>query len=220
MVVFEESKKTKDSRGNDITFSRCRDWDNGNVDSCKNNAPKDTKGWIKCAIGSDPSTVFCSPYTPEQFSCAFGQECFSVSNFDDGTRFSTPREPSCDGSGNKLSFSRCTEWFNNDPNSCFKSSYKPKDIVGWMSCAIGTEPTNSSGIGCSPITSGPERIACAIGQECYAITSFKKDDTCVKTGISAVSDSVGSLFTLSIQAKIIIGVVLAIIFLYLLSSIL
>jgi hypothetical protein len=111
MVIFEESKKTKDSRGNDITFSRCRDWDNNDVNSCKNNAPKDTKGWIKCAIGSDPSTVFCSPYTPDEFSCALGQECFSVSNFDDGTRFSNPAEPSCDGSGNKLSFSKCTNWF-------------------------------------------------------------------------------------------------------------
>jgi hypothetical protein len=192
MVVFRESKKTKDSRGNDITFSQCQDWDSGNVDSCKNNAPGDTKGWIRCALGSDPTSVFCSPYTPGEFSCVFAQECYSVSNFGDPTKFSNPTEPSCEGAGNKISFSKCTDWFNNDPVSCYTSANKPEGIVGWMTCALGSEPTNSSGLGCSPITSNSESLNCIVGQDCYAITRFEADDTCKKTGITAVPELIAS----------------------------
>lgn len=104
------------------------------------------------------------------------------------TKFSTPNKPSCDGAGNRLSFSKCTEWDNNDPNSCWKSSNKPENIKAWMSCALGSEPTNSSGLGCSPITSGPDELKCAFAQDCFAIIDFDLDKECGKTGIFAVPD--------------------------------
>jgi hypothetical protein len=81
MVRYESKKNIKDIYNNSMTYTKCVDWDWGDVNTCKNNTPQDTKGWIKCAIGSDPSTTSCSAYTPNEFSCMWGQECYAVTDF-------------------------------------------------------------------------------------------------------------------------------------------
>jgi hypothetical protein len=202
-----------------MTISHCTNWPNNDPNTCKDNAPQGTIGWIKCAIGSDPTTTSCSPYTPNDFSCVWGQECYAVTSFVDSTTFSEPTNPTCDSTGNKISYSKCTNWGNNDPKSCSNSPKKPQGIVGWMACLTGALPNNTSGLGCSPISSGPNENTCALGQDCYAITTFAPDSSCKKSGIAAVSsvlsgDSLPSSTTIIIVLLLILSIIVAMMFLF------
>ena len=39
-----------------------------------------SSGWIPCAIGSDPTTGLCSPFSKD-FNCVLGQDCYYVINY-------------------------------------------------------------------------------------------------------------------------------------------
>lgn len=111
----------------------------------------------------------------------------------------------CDGAGSKLSIQKCNNWIGSkelplgDANSCLNSPSAPK-IVKWINCAIGSSPggiaPGDTAKACSPLSSGPTDFGCMGGQNCFAVTNFKTDNTCPNTLLSnpvgAISDSLSS----------------------------
>lgn len=161
---LDEKTNVKDSLGNNISYKKCSEWDDNDVNACKDQAPEGTKGWIPCAIGSNPETGGCSPYS-EDFNCLWGQDCFAVQEF-------SPPKPKWvdkvenikDTKGSIVSYEKCTEWVDDDVNSCKKN--EPKDTKGWIKCATGSNPQTG---GCSPYT---EDFSCVWGQDCFAVTKM------------------------------------------------
>jgi len=70
--------------GNNITYQKCDDWENHDVNDCDRNKPSETKYWQACGIGSSPGggepghrLSVCSGPT-EEFSCKWGQNCYAI----------------------------------------------------------------------------------------------------------------------------------------------
>ena len=187
---FEEDKNICDIYSTGITYSKCSNWANNDPNSCNQSSkkPSDIIGWIPCAIGSDPTTTSCSPYSTE-FNCKWGQDCFAVKKYDtsssgcDPTKYEPLVSEQCDTAGNKLSYQKCVSWKNNDPNSCNQSSKKSSSVTGWITCAVGSDPST---INCSPYSTD---FNCKVGQECFAVTSLKTDESCEKSVLVKVQET-------------------------------
>jgi len=74
----------------------------------------------------------------------------------------------CDSQGSQMSWQKCTNWANNDVKSCLDAPNKPSKIIGWIPCAIGSDPTKTT---CSPYSTD---FNCKWGQECYGVTQYAK----------------------------------------------
>ncbi len=153
----------KDINGTEWQWEKCINWPNNNVNKCKEFKPEGTVGWMKCGIGSNPSSVFCSPYSDgaDKFDCAWGQDCYAITkkpqpNWEKGE--------GKDAGGRLWKWEKCVNWPGNDINKC--NEFKPEGTVGWMKCGIGSNP--SAGL-CSPYSDGVDKFDCAWGQDCYAI---------------------------------------------------
>jgi hypothetical protein len=132
-TTFEAAKSICDSKGSKMTFQKCSNWANNNASSCNTSSKKPTGviGWIPCAIGSDPTTTMCSPYSTS-FNCVWGQDCYAVTEYaqfpNNGSCDTTNYEASkdiCDSKAGAMTYQKCTNWFANDPNSCNLSKKKP-----------------------------------------------------------------------------------------------
>ncbi|MEK6883436.1 MAG: hypothetical protein AABY22_27665, partial [Nanoarchaeota archaeon] len=77
----------------------------------------------------------------------------------------------------------CVSWKNNDPNSCNQSSKKSSSVTGWITCAVGSDPST---INCSPYSTD---FNCKVGQECFAVTSLKTDESCEKSVLVKVQET-------------------------------
>ncbi len=178
---FEPEQTITDSEGLRMKFRKCSNWNNNNVESCRDDTrtkPNKIVGWIPCAIGQNPSSVLCSPLTTE-FSCKWGQDCYAVTDYE-WAKFEKADTDVCDNRPRLVSYDKCTKWANKNPKSCEKATNKPTDIKGWIPCMIGVTPTAAAklaGIGCSPI--GKTVDTCKWGQDCFAITKDIPDfDKC------------------------------------------
>jgi hypothetical protein len=122
--IWEDVKEGKDASGKMWKWRKCTKWPNNDVNKCKETAPDDTVGWMKCGIGSDPSTVWCSPYSDgkDKFDCAWGQDCYAIINKPEWVKWESAQENKCDGAGKRITLHKCNEWLNNDPKSCLKSA--------------------------------------------------------------------------------------------------
>jgi hypothetical protein len=82
-----------------------------------------------------------------------------------------------DSEGLQMKYRKCSNWKDNKVESCRDDTKtKPSNVVGWIPCAIGQNP---SSVLCSPLTT---EFSCKWGQDCYAVTDyewakFEKADT-------------------------------------------
>jgi hypothetical protein len=189
-TTFNTASQKCDTQGNQTTFQKCTNWRNNDPQSCSTSTKRPDKvvGYMKCAIGSDPTSVFCSPFS-ETNNCVAGQDCFVFTQFDKQsnscvTTFDTSKTV-CDSKGSKMSFQKCSKWANNEASSCNTSPNKPAGVIGWIPCAIGSDPTTTM---CSPMTSS---FSCVWGQDCYAVTEyaqFPNNGSCDTTTYEASKD--------------------------------
>jgi hypothetical protein len=81
-----------------------------------------------------------------------------------------------DSAGNKLTVRECIDWVGFDPNSCFKSVNKPKDMKKWISCALGSSPggivNGKNGVLCYPLSKDVNDFTCSSAHHCYAVTGL------------------------------------------------
>ena len=88
-----------------------------------------------------------------------------------------PEQTITDSEGLRMKYRKCSNWKDDKVESCRDDTRtKPSNIVGWIPCAIGQNP---SSILCSPLTT---EFSCKWGQDCYAVTDyewakFEKADT-------------------------------------------
>lgn len=193
-VKWDQSYTGCDGNGNILTLQKCNNWVKNNVDSCKSSPsrPKDTKRWIKCAIGSSPngfvpgdSSQICYPLSKDDkdFTCQWGHNCFAVTdikrdlekcpisffnNLDPTTREDVDWDKEYSGNdtnGSKIKIKKCYNWPNNDPEKCKTSPTKPKDIKAWIACGTGSSPGG--------IAKGDSATACS------PISNGPDDFTCI-----------------------------------------
>jgi len=162
-----------DTQQNQVTYQKCTDWRNNDPGSCSSSTktPKNVLGYMSCAIGSDPTTTSCSPFTTNN-SCKLGQDCYVFTQFDKSSSkckniWDAPKQQ-CDSKGSQMTWQRCTNWANNDVKSCLDDPNKPAGIIGWIPCAIGSDPSKTT---CSPYSTD---FNCKWGQECYGVTQYAK----------------------------------------------
>lgn len=186
----DKQTNVKDSKGSTISFQRCDQWIDNDPNSCKDKPPEGTTGWMRCAIGSDPTTTSCSGYS-EDFNCWSGQACFAIQGLE--PNWDAPVS-GCDGVGSKLTIQKCNNWPNNDPSFCKKSKNKPNNIVKWINCGIGSSPggiaPGDKATACSPLSKGQDDFPCIWGQNCFAVTNQVSDSSCKN---SLLSNPVGAI---------------------------
>jgi hypothetical protein len=83
----------------------------------------------------------------------------------------------CHTNNMKMEFQKCIDWGGNNPRVCLDSPNKPKDIVGWIPCAIGSDPSTTS---CSPMSKNVNDFNCVWGQDCFAVTKYEESFECDK----------------------------------------
>jgi hypothetical protein len=91
----------------------------------------------------------------------------------------------CDSEGQTMSVQKCIKWpkIGKDliahANVCKDASNKPKDIVGWIKCGVGSSPgghaKGDGAILCSPMSKSADSFGCADVENCFAINSVELD---------------------------------------------
>jgi hypothetical protein len=195
MPNWTEYSGTDNGMKKKIEIKQCTDWNWGDVNDCKNNAPSETKRWIACGLGSSPGGVkpgtaaACSQpsKSKDDFTCMWGQECYAITKEEDRDVKWGELKSGCDGDGRTLTMKICNDWLDNDVNSC-KNSNTKGDVKNWIACGIGSSPggiyPGKRDRACSPLSKGPGDFTCMWGQDCYAITENVDDKSCKKNFLS------------------------------------
>ena len=222
-VTWDAPVSGKDGNGSKITIQKCNDWINKDPKSCLTSKTKPkAKHWIPCAIGSSPGGIApgdtagaCSPISKngDDFNCLGGQNCFAVTDIYVNWG---PAQSGCDRNNDILTVQQCNNWVNNNPVSCVTSSSKPNNIKNWVACDIGS-PLDAAGL-CGKITDNATQFPCLLGQQCYAITSKKKDSKQCPRPI--LSDPAGAIEDFYNNNKTMILIFIAVIIFMSSSSIL
>ena len=215
-VKWGDQISGNDGNGSKITFQQCSNWPNNDVQKCfiSPTRPSFTH-WIACASGSAPNGGACSKISKDvhDFTCLYGRNCFGINSID--VNWDSPIT-GCDGTGNKLTIQKCNNWVDNNPRSCFDSDSKPSGIVNWINCGIGSSPggiaPGDKATFCSPLSKDANDFTCVGGQNCFAVTSNTRDTSCENI-FQIGSDYISKLKQ---NAKIVIGIILIFIVLYML----
>jgi hypothetical protein len=167
-----------DPYGRQITAYRCDNWVNADKNSCFTSPTKpNIIKWQVCPIGSPIGSGLCGSFSsgPTDFNCVWGQDCYGITRVIEPPRptNSTTFNPSrsfCDGK-TSTEFRMCTNWANNDPNSCNNVNVRPSNVVAWQTCGIGSSPGGAEPGHSAQACSRPStNFNCVWGQNCFAIT--------------------------------------------------
>lgn len=188
-VTWGPAVSGTDSNGYKLTIQECTDWVNNDPKSCLTSPtlPKNTSGWSNCPIrvapipypGSVGDSSLCVDTPKDQFICAFGRNCFAITQASPPDVSWGPVGTGVDAFSNTITVQECSDWVGGDPKSCQKSPTIPKNVVGWAVCPIGISPVPYPGLINDPskcVETGVDNFTCKPDFNCFAITSVVTPD--------------------------------------------